>query len=691
MNYYGLQSEVKRGKRSFKIKETINSYQISKEQNKEFIAPDFNVTFDEKIEEAEIILISAIGATGKSTLAKELSYHLQLPILDLYKHEAVGSNSLTGVLTKEYNIEDLSPLLDAMQKGEYLIIIDGIDEGRSKTNQASFNAFLNDILGKCSNTGKPKFVLLGRTQVLDDCWLYFNENGIKTCMLEIKPFNLDQAEKYIDKKTKEHISTSNLSQYNKAKLIIIENLKSFFEGDFHSLNSFLGYAPVLDSITTLLASEKNFFKLIQDFEEKNNKDLDLIIEILDNLIIREKDEKVIPNIISSKFNDIKDDESKNIRENAFTVKEQCARLLAHVINEEYFLRITEDETINTRYNKEIISWIPEHPFLQGNKIKNIIFESYILAHLIDCEESNIKNLVQRFYLLKTTNQYLIFLLQKILGNKKVQSDNVGLVFESAYALELPSNRIKITVDGSSFHDHLSELKSLDNEIEITIENENQDHNIVLKSDINSQSKMPIKNFISNCYINVPCNIIFFASEEFRCVAPVNVSCKKIIFDSKSLLSIKSKDDSDESIYIECNEVDSKLQSIDNKTETKIYYYKKTFYSHPLTLIAENIDIPEIDENLKSKYNRLRRIIQEFRSHSKGSLAKLKDKIEHQRVLKDVYGEKLLNKLVKTGVIYQEGKMYHINPEELDNNLGLDWIGIRKYEINEKTKKFLKTI
>jgi hypothetical protein len=53
-----------------------------------------------------VILISAVGATGKTALAEQLSRETRLPILDLGKHKPVGDNTLTGLLTTAYDVKD---------------------------------------------------------------------------------------------------------------------------------------------------------------------------------------------------------------------------------------------------------------------------------------------------------------------------------------------------------------------------------------------------------------------------------------------------------------------------------------------------------------------------------------------------------------------------------------------------------
>jgi hypothetical protein len=70
-----------------------------------------------------IVLVSAPGAVGKSTLARQIAFETGAVYVDLAKAEPVGSNTLAGGLVK-------SGLYDGWQAGIVGILIDGLDEAR---------------------------------------------------------------------------------------------------------------------------------------------------------------------------------------------------------------------------------------------------------------------------------------------------------------------------------------------------------------------------------------------------------------------------------------------------------------------------------------------------------------------------------------------------------------------------------
>lgn len=253
-------------------------------------------------ERPAVILISAVGATGKSTLAQVLSNETELPLLDLSKHKPVGDNTLTGLLTSAFNVADLSNIFEGLGKGSYAVLIDGIDEGRSKTTEKAFEAFLDDIAKLCSGSRNASFVLLGRTQILEDCWLYLSDKNINAGLISISAFDLDSARKYVDAFTGK-LGSSHEAQYIEVRELILSKLGSAFSAGNTGANqdflSFIGYPPVLDAIATLLKQESNYHRLriVIEGTGSDNVETDLLLRIAEYILQREKEQKVEPNIL----------------------------------------------------------------------------------------------------------------------------------------------------------------------------------------------------------------------------------------------------------------------------------------------------------------------------------------------------------------------------------------------------------
>jgi len=284
------------------MREPTESFAIAPKRNQTYIEPSFEKEEFQR-EKPAVVLISAVGATGKSTLAQVLSWETQLPILDLSKHKPVGDNTLTGLLTNAFNVTDLSDVFQGLSSGSYGIIIDGIDEGRSKTSEKAFEAFLDDIVRLAKTSVATTFVLLGRTQVLEDCWIYLTDNGVETGLMSILPFDLPSARKYVDAFSG-GMQSGQANQYVEVRDGILGRLGASFAGSSGvaepSFLAFIGYPPVLDAIVTLLKAEKNYHRLSEDLKgpEVNGVEIKLLHWIVSYILRREREQKVVPNIVS---------------------------------------------------------------------------------------------------------------------------------------------------------------------------------------------------------------------------------------------------------------------------------------------------------------------------------------------------------------------------------------------------------
>ena len=81
----------------------------------------------------------------------------------------------------------------------------------------------------------------------------------------------------------------------------------------------------------------------------------------------------------------------------------------------------------------------------------------------------------------------------------------------------------------------------------------------------------------------------------------------------------------------------------------------------------------------------------LRSHSKGSLARFKSKIEHKRILKNDEGRRVLDALVRDNILYLNENFYHWNPDTASKCVGVTWEALRKGEMNDMLYNYLEKI
>jgi hypothetical protein len=121
----------------------------------------------------QIIVVSAAGAVGKSTLAREISRVKGSPYWDLAKARTVGAGSPIGELTEAFTAAQLGNVLSDIRSGNLFVVIDALDEARLKVNETAFLDFLSNLANLTVGGAGVGFILFGRTQIAETAlaWL----------------------------------------------------------------------------------------------------------------------------------------------------------------------------------------------------------------------------------------------------------------------------------------------------------------------------------------------------------------------------------------------------------------------------------------------------------------------------------------------------------------------------------------
>lgn len=701
MNYYHLNSLVAAGKKRFDMPNATDSFYVPTIKLERYIEP----TFSKIIFEAErppILLISAVGATGKSTLAQVLSHETGLPLLDLGKHKPVGDNTLTGLLTSSFNVQHLSEIFQGFASGSFGIIIDGVDEGRSKTNEKAFDAFLDDIARLCSSATNTTVIMLGRSQILDDCWAYFDDKKVPTGLLTISPFSVDQAKKYID--IYGNITGQQFSmQYEEARDMVLEKLSSAFLADSKedelAFNSFIGYPPVLDAIVTLLKEEKNYHKLIEEIDDLETSDVEiqLLYRIADYILRREDEQKVKPNIVMPLVANLQPGALKDEANLVFDSNEQCIRLLAHCVGRPLNLRRISEPVINDKYEEHLTQFLPEHPFLNRGKFRNPIFESMAIAVVMNSSFSEAADLVLAYCASNKHSYHLIYLLKAMSGNNLESVKYLPVILASAMEFRSVNTVVEMNVSGPETEDEFgtkSDSNALEVEIDLVVGKTREvAKSFKFTSNLDRVQDINVCGRFASTYISVPCDLYIIGGSEIEITAPAEITAKNIHLQASSLVLRRgTSGEAESSVILDAQKVFSTIETIvPNGVQLSVLVCDTTGLIYPIVQYSEKKEpLPE-DSHLREKYFRLKRILLEFRSHSKGSLAKYKDKIEHERVLKNALGRSILDKLLVDGILVPEGNLYHIKPDALDKHLGVSWLDLRRSKTSATLLAYLRAI
>jgi hypothetical protein len=701
MNYYNLKSLVAGRKRHFTMRAASDSFCFAAERSEPFIPPTFTkIEFD--AERPAVILISAVGASGKTTLAQVLSSEVGLPLLDLGKHKPVAEHSLTGLMTTSFPHQDISAIIESLVQGTYGLIIDGVDEARAKTTEKGFDAFLDNVANLCPSQPGTSFVLLGRTEVLEYCWYYLIEKGVQAALITIESFGLESARDYIDKYTAP-VHAGHLDMYRQVRDKILGILAGAFEGGTRGSRdflSFIGYPPVLDAIVTLLRQEQNYYKLLAGLEGNGSSDVEigLLHRIASYILIREKEEKVKPSILSYLVDSLPETVRADTLERTYDAEEQCIRLVSWVVNRPVALKKIQHPVCDEDYEKALSSFLPEHPFLVERRFRNAVFESFALATLMVSQDPNCSDLLSEYVRSHKYNYHLIYLLDAIAAEKSLPLRYLGIILGSAMEFRSTNSTVELRVDGPAAGDSLPSASPQDVQIEISIvlgKDGTDTRSFVFGASSDNTASIELGPRLSTAYLTLPCEVTFNGGPELEFTAPVEVSAGRLNMAARELIlrrSATADDQDSDSVILEAESITSNLVSIvANDVPLAFITSDRAGLTYPAINYVEERRLTETDPLLHKKYFRLRRILLMFRSHKRGTLARFREKIEDERVMGYGVGDDILRRLLKDGVIRLEGQHYFLEPENLDRYLGISWLHLRLGHTSEKLLQYLRSV
>jgi hypothetical protein len=395
-------------------------------------------------------------------------------------------------------------------------------------------------------------------------------------------------------------------------------------------------------------------------------------------------------------------EQARIESVAFDVQEQAARLIAYSLKLPCKMEVIPQPGLNAKYEEQLASFLAEHPFLVGggHDFRNAIFEAVCLAILIASGNPNHANLVSSYARGRRSNLYLIQMLNQVAPGCNVDMTMTHVLIGAALEFRSMESKAEITIDPCKSNDQDVDPLDADgdNDLDILIEvmsskSDEADKRFNFRSHITGGHAVLLGSRLSGCFIDMPCEVTLSGPEEIELTAPVEVSARRINLHSSALV-VKAQPRSDEKeVILEAREVVSTLTSIpvDGGVEFTVRVDQKTDHHFPLVkYIKSRVALPTAG-GVRAKYLKLRKILTHFRSHSKGTMAKLRAKVENERVAGGDVGRPVLERLVNDGILVPEGVFYFLQPANVDKFLGVSWMRLREGDVNYKLVEYLQSI
>lgn len=667
-------------------------------QNPAFVAPILSEVQEYstcELEKARIIIIEAVGATGKTELTKKMSNWLKCPIFDLGKTKVVAGNSLTGLLTKRLDLMDCFNYMASMREGKSTIIIDALDEGYMKTNYQGYLDFLDDVLSLNPKKECP-IILLGRYNAAELAATFFADRDVDIITLQIEPFTIKQAEDFLFKATTSTAKTKFWSNFKETRDYILRTIEGFFKDQAsmkdHASERFIGYAPVLLSIAAFFDENTNYQVVLDELKARNVKSVQLIVDIIERILKRDREEKVMPFITDHLLVGREQDYElkEKVIKTVYTYDEQCARVLYDVIGLPFPEIDINDPHFLSSYNEHISIWLNEHPFRGRYKIANIVFESYILARLTNTKKY--RDAAYTYMQINGVSYMFAYIYHSMYGFDNLDSRLLSYIYESLSQLNNNLTYYSLNIEWDpSKTDEVSTYCDIEFVgSQVTIQQ--------YKGTVTFMNDEPIElgTRLEHLYIDSPLDFKL-ARRSVEAAAPSYIRCRNLLIDSGEITIHRNLTNTN--FMFECEKVQISQQynqflqigGVGRINETLcIVSPERPEYPLFEYWISGDVKLKDFSEEITTRYKKLRAIILDFRSHSKHVLAKLGEKIDNIMGNNPV-GQAVINALVEKKVMYRDGHLYKLDTGVMDEVLGLSYNGIRNFEMSDKAIDFLKNI
>lgn len=641
-----------------------------------------------------VLLVSAPGAVGKTTLAREIARSTGSPLWHLGQVN-VGHEFLSGAIARAFGDGEYSRIKRELVNRQRALVFDGLDEARLRAGEQNFEAFLERLADDFRTPGQcPALILLGRSDIVTDTAIWFELLGVPTARYEIEYFDraaaVDFIGKYLDANSKKKPHRQAGDQFAKARDAVLDRLETAVPATVDP-RSLAGYAPVLALVSEILDVGNPYAEFQAILRESEKWRLEtLVSDIAMRLLTREHNKTVgtlateLASLTSGAFQ----------WSNAYQPDEQCLRLLAFDTGHTLADPPPSDLPTELRepYERQLKRWVGDHPFTAQP-----LFMDYAYAWLFTREraDSSLSGSV-RTRLCRTKDRRPPYRPTPLLawfaadfaaGNAaqrqlRMNAEDFGFVYESALAAATSQDKPQLTLVSSEEGEEIIGEFSSGNMAErrgqrLSIRLRDQGSGLwfwrrLLHADIQTSQQIRIgaadTEFLLGPAVVVEAGSFACDSAYLRVLAPTQEMA--VLLTAQAYVGAPVE----------------LLGSHSQRLHLGVSWMPR---QHPWAPYVIDVDptvpmSPEIKEN----FRRLRRILVWFRAEGHGELARHQDLLDNPAVAGSGRGRDMLNYCIKQGLIRRERPMYVLDRAELDR-LGINWSDIQQRRITQANARFLE--
>ena len=620
--------------------------------------------------QSSVLIVSAPGAVGKSTLARQIAYRTGSVYVNLADADPVGGNTLSGWLVK-------SGLYSAWENQEITVLIDGLDEAGLKTTKEAFEAFLSDV-AELSVTRDIPTVWFGRTGAVQDAWLILSEHlDDQVAVLEIGFYSYEESIDFAEAKLQaDHPDRNHPLVDRHALTLLLKQLRSQTEKDG---DRFSGYAPVLQAVAERVASESNPSTLVSEMEQGGQQTVTL--------------QSVVRAILLREQNKLKDlaISDPELLTTLYNPEEQLDRLAARIYNTpppELPEMCHGDAEI---YSTALESWEGGHPFLdRDSTASSVVFEAAISAQAFKNATGSDYALQKELDKGEAANPFLYeFYLGGVPDNESVfiPEKHIGVIYSSLRAGLARGDSARLSI---------AEFDAEDGEpptagVEIELFRRNKDQPAELQFSTGQSGPIYFGAHVKDVTVEMPsARVEIGRGNEVVLVAPIEIQCQDLAFWAERVIADNPPGSEAKIVLLQAETYSgtpiSTLPVARNGATMLVSWdtadkfpWNRFAYDQPVI----QDDDPRVDEALR----RFRKFVVAFSSHGYGVLAQSRNKIESPRMTKGT-GQAVLDEMLKTGIVSRDQTRYNLDAGRLGELTETTYRECMTYQFGPKAVAFV---
>jgi len=678
------------------------------EENELFVSPALVEKIPISVGATSLIRITAPAAVGKSTTAREIAYRSRCPIWDLAGRR-VAQNSFAGGILRSFPTKEAGRILEMLHSGNFLLVLDSLEESEQLSGERSFEEFLKDI---CEDLKAPRLqpaiIILTRAETTL-ITLYFEEHNVPYAHYALDFFTESESHDFInrrlDQKWKSVWKKPHRVQqrrFREARDEVFQRITASIDPDADNpwrneeVRRFVGYAPVLEAISEFL-TVRNYRELVTELRETMdglNGDTqfsvwNLLNRIVRGLLLREQQKCILS--LRERFGDRAEKlGGEQQLDSLYSPEEQILRVSGKVFGEDVGAQVMSacPAELREELDETISSWFEKHPFLvEGTRnFANKVFEEYVHAKILSDAKSTLvdrarSKLRAPEYLPNQMFGHFLLLFCTRNGEPILNAEDIGFFYEALASQLMDEAEIdlQIMTEGEG-NDPLTGVFGV-----VTISGEAE--NAIAFSIDGMDRGLHFNRRLANATIEVPGVVeLGVAGHSFTLGPAVDVECEDLLVMAEDVWAVAHPDNDVILRSISCL-YDSNLKVRKRGIgKLAVSWLPKVIHPWSDYKLVEEVD-PELSSELVETYRQMCKILRVFRSRNYGELGKYQKHI-HKKVRNSKLGKKVLSCMIEDGILRRQASLYIVDSERL-GKLGLNRDDVKYRRLVAGVRSFLQ--